>query len=107
MLGFADAEQTKGLWETLIVKSGFVISDGSSPRDMFGWMLGANKSIRVDELAAFMIDAAMNGREESTIQDNEAVVKKGREVLAKMKKGDWVLRNLEPSSTTSSLQDPV
>jgi hypothetical protein len=53
---------------------------------MFGWVLGANKSIRVDELAAFMIDAAMNGREESTIQDNEAMVKKGEEVLAKMKR---------------------
>jgi hypothetical protein len=86
MLGFAEAEETKGLWETLIVKSGFVISDSSSPRDMFGWVLGANKSIRVDELAAFMIDAAMNGREESTIQDNEAMVNKGEEVLAKMKR---------------------
>jgi len=48
-------------------------------------MLGSSKSIRVDELAAFMIDAAMNGREESTIQDNEAMVKKGREALVKMK----------------------
>jgi hypothetical protein len=41
MLGFATKEEINNLWETLIVKSGFVISkDIKSPRDFMGWMMG-------------------------------------------------------------------
>ena len=43
----------EGLWETVVVKTGLVVSkDGRSPRDMMRWVLGTKNSIRVDELAA-------------------------------------------------------
>ena len=84
MLGFASQEQTKGFWETLIVKSGFVISkDIRSPRDPKGWMKGTKACVRVDELAATMIDAALNGWEEDTLQDVQVMGAKGREILGR------------------------
>jgi hypothetical protein len=84
MLGFATKDETKGLWETLIVKSGFVISkDIRSPRDCMGWMMGSKVCLRVDELAAAMIDAALNGWKESTLSDVHAMGIKGREVLGR------------------------
>jgi hypothetical protein len=82
MLGFATKEDTKGLWETLIVKSGFVISkDIKSPRDFMGWMMGTKSCLRVNELAAVMIDAALNGWKENTMQDVQTMGVKGREIL--------------------------
>jgi len=46
MLDFVTTEGTKGLWETLIVKPGFVISkDIRSPRDIMGWMMGMKACI--------------------------------------------------------------
>ena len=84
MLGFAKKEETQGLWKTLIVKTGFVITkDGKSPRDMLGWMLGPTKAIRMNELAVTMIDAALNGFEEDTLQDNDATMRRGWKVLLK------------------------
>ena len=82
ILGFATKEDTKGLWETLIVKSGFVISkDIKSPRDFMGWMMGTKSCLRVNELAAVMIDAALNGWKENTMQDVQTMGVKGREIL--------------------------
>jgi hypothetical protein len=84
MLGFASRKETKGLWETLIVKSGFVISkDVKSPRDFMGWMMGTKACLRVNELAATMIDAALNGWQENTLQDVQAMGARGREVLGR------------------------
>jgi hypothetical protein len=84
MLSFAKKKETKGLWETLIVKSGFVISkDVKSPRDFIGWMMGTKACIRVDELAAAMVDAALNGWKENTLVDVQAMGVKGREILGR------------------------
>jgi hypothetical protein len=86
MLAFATKDELKGLWETLVVKAGFVIQkDIKSPRDFMGWMMGNKACIKVDELAATMIDAALNGFKESTLSDNKAMVTRGREVLESMK----------------------
>ena len=86
MLGFAQDEGNEGLWETVIVKAGFVVSkEGRSPRDIMGWVMGTTKSIRVDELAAAMIDVAINGSMEDTLQDCQAMVIRGREALKSMK----------------------
>ena len=82
MLDFAKKQGNEGLWMTVIVKAGFVVSkEGRSPRDMLGWVLGSNKSIGVDELAAAMIDVAINGSEEDTLTDCRAVAARGRESL--------------------------
>jgi hypothetical protein len=82
MLGFAKKEGNEGLWETVIIKAGFVVSkEGRSPRDMFGWVLGSKNSIRVDELAAAMINIALNGSTEDTLQDCQAMVTRGRDAL--------------------------
>jgi hypothetical protein len=84
MLGFATKEETKGLWETLIVKSGFVISkDIKSPRDFIGWMMGTKFCLRVDELAAAMVDAALSGWKENTLQDVQTMGARGREILCR------------------------
>lgn len=84
MLEFATKPETEGLWETLIVKAGFVIQkELKNPRDFMGWMLGSRACIRVDELAANMIDAGLNGWKENTLQDNKLMVTRGRELLGK------------------------
>jgi hypothetical protein len=42
MLAFAKKDELKGLWETIIVKAGFVIQkDIKSPRDFMGWIMGS------------------------------------------------------------------
>lgn len=84
MLAFAMKPEIEGLWETLIVKAGFVIQkELRNPRDFLGWMLGSKSCIRVDELAANMIDAGSNGWKENTLQDNQLMVTRGRELLGK------------------------
>lgn len=83
MLGFSSKAENKGLWETVIVKAGFVVSkEWRSVRDIMRWVLGtAMSSIRVDELAAAMIAVALQGSEEDTLGDNHTLVMRGREVL--------------------------
>jgi hypothetical protein len=82
MLIFATKEETRGHWETLIVKSGFVISkDIKSPRDFMGWMVGTRSCLPVDELAATMIDDTLNGWKENTLKYVQAMGVKGREIL--------------------------
>jgi hypothetical protein len=53
-----------------------------------GSMLGAKSCVRVDEVAATTIDAALTGggRKEHTSSDNVSMVAKGKEVLETMKK---------------------
>ncbi|RDL41825.1 Uncharacterized protein BP5553_01804 [Venustampulla echinocandica] len=82
MLSFANKSETGGMWETLIVKAGFVTNvQPKGLRDVIGPRISS--SIRVDELAATLMDAAMNGREVDTIDDNMAMVEKGRALLSK------------------------
>jgi hypothetical protein len=84
MIGFQKKEGSQGLWETIIVKAGFVITEsGMSPRDMLGWALGSQRAIRVNDLSALMIDLALNGSPEETMQDNLAMVLRGGDVLGK------------------------
>ena len=79
VLGFATKEETKGLWETFSVKSRFVIlKDIKSPRNFMCWMMGTKSCLRVDELAATMIDAALNGWKENTMQNIQTISGKGR-----------------------------
>ncbi|KAH7323710.1 hypothetical protein BKA65DRAFT_73476 [Rhexocercosporidium sp. MPI-PUGE-AT-0058] len=85
MLDFAKTSETQGVWETLIVKAGFVTSkEGRSPRDIVGWMMGSKASISLDEIAAVLIDSTLNGWEEDTLEDNEIMVRKGRQALKKV-----------------------
>jgi len=50
------------------------------------WVLGSGWAIRVDELAAVMVDAAINGLSEMVL-GNAEMVKKGKKLLAKSKRG--------------------
>lgn len=61
-----------------------VRNETRTPRDLMGWVLGNNACIRTDELAATMVDAAMNGSEELTMSDCSRMVLKGREVLQRV-----------------------
>lgn len=88
MISFQKKEGNEGLWTTIIVRAGFIVTaSGISPRDMFGWMLGNKSAIRVNELAATMIDVALNGGAEETMQDNQAMILRGRVVLGGTKGG--------------------
>ena len=82
MIDFAKKEENRSLWETKIVKSGFVTSkDGSRLRDYVGWIFSRFGVIRVDELAASLIELAMNGSDEETLQNNQDMVDRGRQML--------------------------
>ncbi|KAJ7623168.1 hypothetical protein FB45DRAFT_97536 [Roridomyces roridus] len=74
----ACADEHKGSWETYIAKPGMVIKPANDGlKQMLTSPMG---NIRVDELAAAMIDIVANGNEEQTFL-NADLVAKGREVL--------------------------
>jgi len=78
MLEFAKNQE---FWETVIVKSGFVMSkEGHEMRDMIGYAAGSKKAIRINELALGLVDVAAHGSAEETLQ-NEAMVMRGQRVL--------------------------
>jgi hypothetical protein len=45
--------------------------------------MGTKSCLRVDELAATMIDAALSGWKENTLQDVQTMGAKGREILCR------------------------
>jgi hypothetical protein len=59
-LAFAQEEGNRERWETCVVKPGGVLAKrwvgGVLP-----WVLGSGWAIRVDELAAVMVDVVVNG----------------------------------------------
>jgi len=84
MLAFAKNPENQGLWEKLIVSSGFVIQkEVRRMRNVMGWMMGSKKTIRIDDLAAVTVDAAVKGFEEDTMSDCQAMIRKGRNLLGR------------------------
>ena len=88
MLDVANEEWAKGKWETIVVKPGGVM--GAWPiRDMFlGNLTGSNIFVHRNELAATMVDVAVNGYDDGTGNAgktifNKEIIAKGREVLSK------------------------
>ena len=77
---FPAGEEIQGLWETFIVKPGGVLWKDSYITGLLGCVFGSNLSIRIDELAATMVDVAMNGSEDPILL-NRDIVLKGRELL--------------------------
>jgi hypothetical protein len=79
---------SEALWNTLIIKSGFVTQPTlKSPRDVIGWLMGEASCIKVDELAAAMIGAAISGWGEEpamTWDDTKMVTVKGRVALEEL-----------------------
>jgi hypothetical protein len=78
MMAFPKEAGCENLWETLIVKPAGVL-----PKDSNGLLtcvMGSDLSIRVDELAASMIDTVLNGSMEQ-VQSNREMVTKGRKLL--------------------------
>jgi hypothetical protein len=47
------------------------------------WVLGSNLAIRVHELAAVMIEIAINRSGDQVVLRNAEIVKRGRELVAK------------------------
>jgi len=79
MIAFAEkAEFHNGLWSTFIVKPSLVLRKQHSLLPWFSCC--AMGFVRVDELAAAMIDIARNGSEERVAQNPE-IVMRGRSVL--------------------------
>jgi hypothetical protein len=79
MIAFAEkTEIHNGLWSTFIVKPSMVLRKQNSILPWFSCC--AMGFVRVDELAAAMIDIARNGSEEQVAQNPE-IVMRGRSVL--------------------------
>jgi hypothetical protein len=78
MMAIANQESHQGNWETYIVKPAMVLPlTGGDLRWLASPILG---SVRVDELAAAMIDIVYRGSDEQ-IAHNASVVCRGREAL--------------------------
>jgi hypothetical protein len=55
-LAFAQEEGNRERWETCVVKPGGVLAKGGWVGVVLPWVLGSGWTIRVDELAAVMVD---------------------------------------------------
>ncbi|MCJ1374559.1 hypothetical protein MMC20_005791 [Loxospora ochrophaea] len=75
-------EELQGLWETVVVKPGGVLAKDGYMTGLLGCIVGSNLSIRIDELAATMIDVVRNGSENPVLL-NRVIAAKGRELLRK------------------------
>lgn len=85
MITFAEnIELHKGLWSTFIVKPSKVLKKQNSLIPWFNFC--AMGFVKVDEMAAAMIDIARNGSEEQIAQNPE-IVMRGRSVLDNPKFG--------------------
>ncbi|OTA52566.1 hypothetical protein K449DRAFT_391354 [Hypoxylon sp. EC38] len=84
-LEFAESHAT--VWETFILRPGGVVPkrlmDGGvlGIFTAIGTVLGENWSVRLEELGAFMVYLAIDGRGEDHIVDNARIVRRGRMLL--------------------------
>ncbi|KAH8598841.1 hypothetical protein B0O99DRAFT_614308 [Bisporella sp. PMI_857] len=68
----------EGSWGDCDCQGGYIVSEeATAPRDMLGYVLGDKMSIRMDELAAYMVSVALKGGLTSTVSDCEVMLKKG------------------------------
>jgi hypothetical protein len=77
-IAFGQREENQGLWDTFVVKSG-----GVMPNDTNGILQCIAPSsffLRLDELAAVMVDTAVNGSENRVLLHGD-IVRKGRALL--------------------------
>ncbi|KAJ7696585.1 hypothetical protein B0H17DRAFT_1158660 [Mycena rosella] len=73
MIAFAKDEVHEGGWETYIVRPAMVLHvEGDMLKRIGGYLLG---TVKVNELAAVMIDVVRNGNEEQILQNAEIVAK--------------------------------
>ncbi|KAJ7478701.1 hypothetical protein B0H11DRAFT_1864441 [Mycena galericulata] len=78
LLEFAQQEVNQGRWETYIVEPAMVLpKEGDVLRRLWGFLVG---SVKVEELAAVMIDVVSNGNKDKILQ-NAQIVEKGRILL--------------------------
>lgn len=70
----AHAREHQDTFETCIVRPGMVLTRESSLRN---WVVGLGPSVRVDVLAAVMLDVALRGSEKQ-ILENSAINELGR-----------------------------
>lgn len=82
-LGLAE---THPQWKAYIVRPGGIVSKGMFGRGVVmgaaGAVLGKNWSITVEELGAFMAQAAASDEENCGLVENWCLVERGRELLA-------------------------
>ena len=66
------------MFEASFVKPGYVLPKGSWMPDA---VVGLSRSVRVDELAAAMVEMAVRGKGEEQILENATLKRWGRELL--------------------------
>lgn len=70
-------ERNKSTFDSFVVRPGAVLAKDTG---MPGWAVGLTMSVKVDHLAATMIDVALNGSEIKTIE-NAALGSRGKTLL--------------------------
>jgi hypothetical protein len=83
VLAFAQELENRERWETCVVKPGAVVANKGWGSAVLPWVLGSNCGIRVDELAAVMIETAVNGSGDQVVLGNAEMIERGRELVAK------------------------
>jgi nucleoside-diphosphate-sugar epimerase len=77
------AEENEGVWEAYVFRPAWVMFGGDAMKNRAAeCMLGSSMAIRAEELAAFVAELVVNGREKRYIE-NADMVPEGRKLLAK------------------------
>ncbi|KAJ4288277.1 hypothetical protein N0V88_007468 [Collariella sp. IMI 366227] len=85
------AQQHPSRWQAYVARPGGIISNGKivgqdglgAALGGLGSMLGKNWAIKLEELGAFMAEAAANGGDDDGLIENARLVEKGRELLGR------------------------
>lgn len=78
---FARQAGCEELWETYVVRPGWVMSD--TAYGFLTWGLGSKYCIWADETAATMLDTVLNGSENQVL-DNQTMALRGRQLLRRV-----------------------
>lgn len=77
-MAFSQQKENEGLWDTFVVKPGGVMPNGTI--GILQWIAPSSFCIRLDELAAVMVNTAVNGSETRILLHGD-LVRKGRALL--------------------------
>lgn len=80
------ANNSNGMWETLVARPGQVIKRGAPLWEAVAAVFGSEWTIRSDELALALIDAAVNGSSDEILVPG-ALSERGQELIKKENKG--------------------
>ena len=84
MLTFPEEQQLADTLEVYVAKPAYVLADSGAASWLGGRLMGSIWSIKVNELAAMLIDVGLNGHEKRILLQ-EDLAQGSRSILARMK----------------------